>query len=113
MKIFITLCIACIVIFIRSFGLFQSLELTALDEFFQLRPIEANQERITIIAIDEPSIRELGSPISDATLAQLLEKINTYQPRAIGLDVYRDLEVPPGSQKLKGSISIDTKFNRH
>lgn len=93
--------VACVLI-LRYLGLFQSLEWTALDQFFQLRPIEASQERITIVAIDEASLRELGSwPISDAKVAELLQKIQAYQPRAIGLDIYRDLAVPPGSQKLR------------
>ncbi|MEM9922263.1 MAG: CHASE2 domain-containing protein [Cyanobacteria bacterium P01_D01_bin.50] len=86
---------------LRYFGLLQPLELKALDQFFQLRPIEASQERITIVAIDEASLRELGSPISDGKIAELLQKIQDYQPRAIGLDIYRDLTVQPGSKKLR------------
>ena len=95
-------CVVACVLVLRYFGLLQSLEWTALDQFLQLRPIEVSQERITIVAIDEASLREIGSwPISDRKVAELLQKIQHYQPRAIGLDIYRDLEVPPGSQKLK------------
>ena len=89
------------VLMLRYFGLLQSLEWTALDQFFQLRPIEAPQERITIVAIDEASLRKLGSPISDDKVAKLLQKIKAYKPRAIGLDIYRNLPVPPGSKKLR------------
>lgn len=89
------------VLLLRYLGLFQSLEWAVLDQFFQLRPIEANQERITIVAIDEDSLREFGWPISDGKIAKLLQKIDNYQPRAIGLDIYRDLEVPPGSKELE------------
>ncbi len=89
------------VLLLRYWGFLQSLELTALDQFFQLRPIEPSQEFITIVAIDEASLRELGSPISDGKVAKLLEKIKAYKPRAIGLHIYRDLVVPSGSKKLK------------
>ena len=90
------------VLVLRHLGLLQPLEWAALDQFFQLRPIEYSQERITIVAIDEASLQELGSwPIYDTTIAKLLQKIDSYEPRAIGLDIYRDLAVPPGSEKLE------------
>ncbi|MGB3757058.1 MAG: CHASE2 domain-containing protein, partial [Rivularia sp. (in: cyanobacteria)] len=90
------------VLVLRYLGLLQPLEWTVLDRFFQLRPIEVSQQRITIVAIDEDSLRELGSwPIVDSKIAKLLQKIDSYQPRAIGLDIYRDLAVPPGSEELE------------
>ncbi|MGB6297236.1 MAG: CHASE2 domain-containing protein [Rivularia sp. (in: cyanobacteria)] len=89
------------VLLLRYLGLLQPLEWTALDQFFQLRSIEVPQQRITIVAIDEASLRKFGSPIPDRNIAKLLKKINSYQPRAIGLDIYRDLAVPPGSKELE------------
>jgi diguanylate cyclase (GGDEF)-like protein/PAS domain S-box-containing protein len=93
--------VAVCVLLLRSIGLLQSLELTALDQFFQLRPPEGAQDLITIVAIDEVSLRQVGSwPIPDETIAQLLQKLALYRPRAIGLDIYRDLAVEPGHQDL-------------
>jgi diguanylate cyclase (GGDEF)-like protein/PAS domain S-box-containing protein len=89
------------VLVLRWLGLLQPLEWAALDVFFQLRPNEVSQNRITIVAIDEDSLREFGWPISDSKIAKLLQKIDAYQPRAIGLDIYKDLATPPGSQELK------------
>ncbi len=97
--------IVCVLV-LRYLGLLQPIEWNALDRFFQLRPIEAPQNRITIVAIDETSLRETGSPISDERVAELLEKIQAYQPRAIGLDIYRDLKVEPGSQKLEDTFRL-------
>ncbi|WP_017715158.1 CHASE2 domain-containing protein [Kamptonema formosum] len=86
---------------LRLAGLLQLLEWAALDQFFRLRPPEPADARIVIVAIDEPDITKAGQwPIPDAVLAQLLEKLKQQQPRAIGLDVYRDLPVPPGHQEL-------------
>ena len=93
------------VLVLRYLGLLQPLEWAALDQLFQLRPIEASQERITIVAIDEDSLRKFGSPISDRDIAKLLQKIDSYQPRAIGLDIYRDLAVPPGKEELEKAFN--------
>ncbi|WP_016950775.1 CHASE2 domain-containing protein [Anabaena sp. PCC 7108] len=90
-----------IVIALRLSGLLQSLELTALDQFFLLRPQEPVDNRIVIVEINEADInKQKRWPISDAVLASLLNKIKQQQPRAIGLDIYRNLVVNPGNQDL-------------
>jgi len=95
-----TLVAVCVVL-LHFTGLLQSLELAALDQFFRLRPDEPPEQRITIVAIDETSINAVGSwPIPDTNIAQLLQKLNVHKPRAIGLDIYRDLPVEPGNQQL-------------
>ncbi len=82
-------------------GLLQPLELWQLDLFFRLRPLEPPDDRIVIVAINESDIRQVGKwPIPDAVMATLLNKIKQQQPRAIGLDVYRDLPVDPGNPEL-------------
>ena len=82
-------------------GSFQLLEWATLDRFFQLRPREAVDPRIVVVTIDESDITKIGTwPIPDAVLAELLRKINAQKPRAIGLDLYRDLPVEPGNQEL-------------
>jgi diguanylate cyclase (GGDEF)-like protein/PAS domain S-box-containing protein len=94
--------VAACVLLLHSIGLLQSLELAALDQFFHLRPNEPPEERITIVVIDEAYLDEVGSwPIPDRNIAQLLEKLNSYKPRAIGLDIYRNLPVEPGNKELR------------
>ncbi|WP_373530254.1 CHASE2 domain-containing protein [Nostoc sp.] len=96
--------IAVCVLLLHSIGLLQSLELAALDQFFRLRSDEGIEERITIVAIDEASLDEVGSwPIPDRNIAQLLQKLNVHKPRAIGLDIYRNLLVEPGNQELRNA----------
>ncbi|WP_341526141.1 CHASE2 domain-containing protein [Nostoc sp. UHCC 0302] len=93
--------VAVCILLLRSIGLLQSLELAALDQFFRFRPNEPPEERITVVVIDEASLRQVGSwPIPDQVIAQLLQKLNVYQPRAIGLDIYRNFPVEPGNQEL-------------
>lgn len=93
----VTICL----LLLRSVGIMQPLEWAALDQFFRLLPTEARDDRIVIVAIDEPSLKQVGQwPLPDTVIIQLLQKLQTYQPRAIGLDIYRDLPVPPGNQEL-------------
>jgi CHASE2 domain-containing sensor protein/nitrogen-specific signal transduction histidine kinase len=82
-------------------GAFQQLELAVLDQWFRWKPIEAPEDRIVLVTIDEPDLAKLNQlPLSDATLATVLTRIKQQQPRVIGLDVYRNLPVEPGHQAL-------------
>lgn len=90
-----------LVIAAGSAGLLQPLEWATLDLFFRLRPLEPPDERIAIVTISESDIKKVGQwPIPDAVLAQLIQNLEAHQPRAIGLDLYRDLPVAPGNQAL-------------
>lgn len=93
--------VASFVILVRFTGLLQGMEWSMLDSFFQARPPAAVETRITIITIDEPDIKQIGQyPLTDGLLAQAIRKIKSYKPRAIGLDLYRDLPIEPGHQEL-------------
>lgn len=93
--------IAGLVIAANSLGVFQLLEWATFDQFFCIRPPAPVEPRIVIITIDESDINKTGQwPISDAVLTQLLTKVKAQKPEAIGLDIYRDLPVPPGHLKL-------------
>ncbi|WP_066380924.1 MULTISPECIES: CHASE2 domain-containing protein [unclassified Anabaena] len=94
-----------LVVFARSIGLMQSLEWLAFDNFLRLRPEEPIDERIVIVGINEDDIRNRGhdaihSSVSDRDLAALLLQLQKYQPRVIGVDIYRDLPVNPGHNEL-------------
>ncbi len=88
---------------LRGFGVFQLFELTAYDQLFQRRSLEPQDNRIVLVSIDDADLQRLGigGVLSDQRLAEVLTLIKIRQPRAIGLDIYRDLPVPPGSKQLK------------
>ncbi|MBE9224283.1 adenylate/guanylate cyclase domain-containing protein [Phormidium sp. LEGE 05292] len=91
--------ITLLVIALRFAGLFQSLEWSAYDQLFHLRPREARDSRIVIVGINESDLQELKQwPIKDKILVELLQKIKQQKPRAIGLDIYRDLSVGSESE---------------
>ncbi len=82
-------------------GFFNLLEWAARDRFFHLRRGEPIEERIVIVTIDESDIKALKHwPMSDRVMAQAIRNINAQQPRALSLDIYRDLPVEPGHQEL-------------
>ena len=86
----------------RSAGWFEALELAAYDWTIRLRPVATQPDpRIVLITVTEEDIRVQGRwPLSDETVAKILEILTRYEPRAIGLDLYRDIEVPPGRESL-------------
>lgn len=90
-----------IVIIARSLGYLQSVELAVFDKFLRLRPPESIDRRITIIGIDEEDIQTIKTyPIPDRDIAQLINKLQQYKPKVIGLDIIRDLPVKPGHTSL-------------
>jgi adenylate cyclase len=96
---------------IRRNGSLEALELAAYDWHIRFRPgTSVSDPPTVIIAITEHDIRRLGRwPIPDATMAQVLDSLTQYQPRAIGLDIYRDIAVPPGREQLDALLTS----NRH
>ncbi len=92
---------------VRSTGLLQQLELNLYDWLLRSRPvIGAPDSRITFITITEEDIRQQGRwPITDETLALALGRLLAERPRAIGVDLYRDIEVPPGHQELTALLT--------
>lgn len=88
--------IAGIAIALRLMGWLQPWEWAALDQYFRWCPPEPTDDRIVIVGISEPDLKQVGHwLIPDTVLAQLLEKIKAQKPKAIGLDLYRDLPVKP------------------
>ena len=82
-------------------GFLQLMEWATLDQFFRLRPPEPIEQKIVIVTIDEPDIKYVAQwPMPDMAMARLLKNISAQKPRAIGLDIYRDLVVEPGHQEL-------------
>lgn len=89
------------VILLRLTGILQLLELAAFDQWMRLRSPSPIDDRIVIVGINESDLQTVGQwPITDDRLLTLLEKIQQQNPRAIGLDIYRDLPVEPGYEEL-------------
>ena len=91
---------------VREMGMLQKPELYAFDRMLQLRPDEGPDPRLLLINVTEKDIHNQNSQerraasLSDRTLAQLLKKLQLYQPQVIGLDIYRDFPVKSNRDSL-------------
>lgn len=97
---------------LRTAGLLEALEMAAYDWFLRLRATpQAHDPRVTLVTVTEADIRNQGGwPLSDGTLAQTLQRLLEHEPRAIGLDIYRDVPVPPGTDKLNETFKRDPRI---
>ena len=98
----LSLVVALSVILLRWLGTLQQLELITYDQYVTLRADPgAIDHRVVLVGITEDDIRDLGRwPLTDADLADLLNRVARHGPRAIGVDIYRDIPVPPGAKEL-------------
>ena len=93
-----SLAITGLVFAVRCVGWLESVEIPAFDQMMRSRPAEPQDSRLLVIAIDDDDLaiqRQnneslIGASISEKSLNKVLAKLNKYQPRAIGLDIYRD-----------------------
>jgi diguanylate cyclase (GGDEF)-like protein len=96
-----SLLVAGFIVGIRSVGGLESSELLAYDQMIRLRPDRPADPRLLVVTITEADIRSQKRwPISDAVIAELIEKLQAHQPRTIGLDIYRDVPHSPGESAL-------------
>ena len=99
------------VVLLRVVGGMQSMEWFFLDTMLRLRPVEQSDERVVIVGIDAKDIQSVGQfPIPDGKIAELLTKLQSYNPRAIGLDLFKDVPVKPGSDELAGILRKNTNI---
>ncbi|MGB3204500.1 MAG: EAL domain-containing protein [Crinalium sp.] len=86
---------------IRQIGGLQPFELMEFDSASQLKPEIQQDQRIVVVEITEADIQTQKQwPLSDQTVAKLLAKLQSNQPKVIGLDLHRDLPQPPGNKEL-------------
>ncbi len=97
---------------LRAGGWLQRAELAAYDHFAaQTAAGPANAARIVLVAVTEEDIQRLRIwPLSDEILAQALEILTEAGARAIGLDIYRDIPVPPGTERLNAVFTSNPRI---
>lgn len=111
----VSLSLTTLVLGVRHLGLLQSLELPIFDRLLQQRSDEPPDSRILVVTVTEadvqaqPQDQRRGS-LSDSALAKLLEKLEAYQPRMIGLDIYRDYPVERSYPKLAARMRKNNRL---
>lgn len=83
------------VLALRLGGLLEPLELRVYDQWLRWRSTPATSERLLIVKITEADIQALKQyPIPDEVLIQAVNELQKYQPKVIGIDIFRDFPIP-------------------
>jgi adenylate cyclase len=93
------------IILARGHGWLQPFELLIYDA---LRVSWAGHEpsnRVLIVGGNEDDITDFDWPLRDGDLADLLERLASWKPRVIGIDIYRDRPKPPGTERLTAILA--------
>ncbi|MCT7973688.1 CHASE2 domain-containing protein [Laspinema olomoucense] len=112
--LFVSVLVTSLVMGMRALGVLEPLELKAFDRLMQLRPSEGLDSRITIVKITD---KDLPSPeqtpltsLPDDKLDRLLKILEPLQPRAIGLNLYRDFPVNVNYPELAAKLQQNSSF---
>lgn len=103
---------ATFVLGLRGLGVLTPLELALYESYLRRLPVDENaQSPVAVVTITDGDLRAAGqSVIPDAVLANALERLLEHDPRVIGIDLFRDLPVPPGSQHLATLLQSDSRI---
>ncbi len=104
---------AALVLSLRSLGLLEALELAEYDRLraFLLPIVESGgPTRTVVVGYSERDLSgEIGFPLSDDLMATGLEAILADGPRGVGVDFFRDISVPPGTERLLELLQRDPR----
>lgn len=66
--------------------------------------------KVSVIGIGEEDIARYGWPISDDYICEAINNINRLGASSIGLDLYRNISVPPSNKCLQEAIKINPQL---
>jgi CHASE2 domain-containing sensor protein len=98
-------CIAALIIVVRAAGLLQPLELAIYDALRVAWAGNQLSNRVILVGATEDDIARWHWPLRDGELAELLDRLAGWKPRAIGVDLYRDRPEPPGGDQLAAVLA--------
>jgi CHASE2 domain-containing sensor protein len=100
---------------VRLLGGLQAWELQAYDSLMRSRPEEEQDPRLLIVTVTEddldlPAQTQKSGSLSNLALVHLLDKLAQFQPRSIGLDIYRDEPIQPNQSSLRTRLQAADNF---
>jgi adenylate cyclase len=98
----------------RSLGWLEPLELGAYDRYVRWREILRSPDamepsRVVLVRIRERDIERFRHPLQDGDLARGLAALLAYEPRAVGVDLYRNFPVGVGRAELESVVRGDPR----
>ena len=95
-----------VVIGVRALGGLQAVELRAADLLTRLTAAPSDDPPpLLVITASEADIRTRGWPLPDGVLADALARLRVLSPAVVGVDVYRDRPVGPGTERLSSLLA--------
>lgn len=96
-----SIAITALLVALRQIGGLQPLELLTFDYLTRLQADQGPDPRLLVVEVTEEDIRAQQEwPLSDQTIATVLAELQRYSPKAIGLDIYRDIPQGEGYETL-------------
>jgi adenylate cyclase len=86
---------------LREAGWLQGLELSWYDRLVTFFAGSQQSDRVVLVVTTEADINRFGYPIRDNDLSAVLARVFAGGPKAVGVDLYRDLPMPPGNGELQ------------
>lgn len=77
-----------------AIGVLEPYELNAYDRFSNWQPSSQSPERILVVAANQADVNAYGPSIPNDVLAQAVDILSSYQPRVIGIDIFRNRPNP-------------------
>ena len=93
--------VALLLLPLRQVGWLQGLELSAYDGLVTFFAGSQESDRVVLVVTTEADINRFGYPIRDNDLSAVLTRVFAGGPKAVGVDLYRDLPMPPGNEELQ------------
>ncbi|MBI1732274.1 MAG: adenylate/guanylate cyclase domain-containing protein [Gammaproteobacteria bacterium] len=92
---------------LRYTGILQRVELYAYDKFTGMRieRQDTTRPQALIVGITESDVQKYGWPLTDELMSDLLGDLVVGNPRVIGVDIYRDMPVGEGAERLDQLLS--------
>ena len=93
--------VALLLLALRETGWLQGFELSAYDTLVTIFAGSQPSDRVVLVVTTEADINRFGYPIRDNDLYAVLTRVFAGAPTAVGVDLYRDLPMPPGNPELQ------------
>lgn len=84
----------------RYFGTIEPSELAAFDRLMSQREPELIDDRLLVVEVTDRDVEQYNYPQNDEILARAIDKLQQFQPLAIGLNMHRYSPREPGRQEL-------------
>ena len=92
----------------RLAGGLERIELVIHDRVLNARAGLPAQTRSVVIYETEADLQRFGHPLTDERMADFLSRLDAMQPALVAIDKYRDLPIPPGTEKLAKALTDQT-----